>query len=123
VHRFEHIGDQRFELTIRQFHRLTDLFEDLIIFGIINPENTSHSHDSDHFHCDRDDSLHYYTKIFWLALAHVQGWCNVRPAEMGFGAAKPPREVFLDGFGGEAAKTIQKGTQPSSRAYGERLLW
>jgi hypothetical protein len=27
---------------------------------------------------------------------------------MGFGAAKPPREVFLVRFGGEAAKTNQK---------------
>jgi hypothetical protein len=34
---------------------------------------------------------------------------------MGFGAASPPREVFLVGFGGEAAKTNQKlgfGAQP-----------
>jgi hypothetical protein len=27
---------------------------------------------------------------------------------MGFGAATPPREVFLVGFGGEAAQTNQK---------------
>jgi hypothetical protein len=34
---------------------------------------------------------------------------------MVFGAAPPPREVFLVGFGGEAAKTNQKlgyGAQP-----------
>jgi hypothetical protein len=34
---------------------------------------------------------------------------------MGFGAAKPPREIFLVRFGGEAAKTNQKlgfGAQP-----------
>jgi hypothetical protein len=37
------------------------------------------------------------------------------PPAVGFGAAKPPREVFLVGFGGFAAKTNQKlgyGAQP-----------
>jgi hypothetical protein len=40
-------------------------------------------------------------------------------AGMGFGAAKPPREVFLGGVGGFAANTTQKlgfGAQPQDVA-------
>jgi hypothetical protein len=40
---------------------------------------------------------------------------------MGFGAAKLPREVFLDGVGGFAANTIQKlsfGRSPNDVAFG-----
>jgi hypothetical protein len=41
---------------------------------------------------------------------------------VGFGAAKPPREVFLVGFGGFAAKTNQKlgcGAAPQTPVLGD----
>jgi hypothetical protein len=47
------------------------------------------------------------------------------PPAVGFGAAEPPREVFLVGFGGEAAKTNQKlgyGAQPHDFASAVPLL-
>jgi hypothetical protein len=48
------------------------------------------------------------------------------PPAVGFGAASPPREVFLVGFGGEAAKTNQKlgcGAQPHDFATALGMKW
>jgi hypothetical protein len=47
------------------------------------------------------------------------------PPAVGFGAAEPPREVFLVGFGGGGAKTNQKlgyGAQPHDFASAVPLL-
>jgi hypothetical protein len=43
-----------------------------------------------------------------ISVGVVAGLLQRPPLAVGFGAAKPPREVFLVGFGGEAAKTNQK---------------
>jgi hypothetical protein len=46
------------------------------------------------------------------------------PPAVGFGAASPPREIFLVGFGGFAAKTNQKlgcGAQPHDFATAPRI--
>jgi hypothetical protein len=52
-------------------------------------------------------------EVFWVVLA--AGLLQRPPPAVRFGAASPPREVFLVRFGGFAAKTNQKlgfGAQP-----------